>query len=190
MRLVELAQRTIGAILTCEDIAIDATVGNGLDTLFLAQTVGPGGTVYGFDIQEEAIRSAHSHLNKARLQDRCRLFLESHAEFDRHIAKEHQQRIQAIMFNLGYLPGGNKSITTTPFSTSFALQKACSILSPGGRITMLCYTSHPGGQLETDTVKKMVKTLPNTFRIHLERPKNTLKSPPELIVIERCGNLG
>lgn len=184
MRLVEHAQKKIASVLNSGDIAIDATVGNGWDTLFLAQRVGESGFVYGFDIQEEAIQITREKLRLQRVENHCRLILGSHAALDRQIECEHQQKIKAVMFNLGYLPGADKSITTTPASTLMALKKACSLLSPGGRISIVCYTFHPGGQQETDKVKKLLETLPENFRITQERPKGTVNSPPELMLIE------
>ncbi len=187
MRLVERAQQIIAAVLRPGDIAIDATLGNGLDTLFLARGVGPEGIVYGFDIQPEAIEITRNNLRGAGLENRTRLVLGSHADLDRHIANEHRQRVKAVMFNLGYLPGGNKSILTTPQSTRIALKSACWHLSRGGRISVLCYTGHPGGRTEMERIKQFVATLPDDFRFTAERPENTSKAPPELIVIERFG---
>ncbi|MGH8549416.1 MAG: class I SAM-dependent methyltransferase [Methylococcales bacterium] len=186
MRLVEFAHEIISAVLRPGDIAIDATVGNGLDTLFLAHRVDCDGFVYGFDIQPEAIRIARCKLHQAGLENRARLVLGSHADLERHIANEHRPRVKAVMFNLGYLPGGNRTIRTTPKSACIALESACSLLSGGGRITVLCYTAHPGGRTETDQIKKFVTSLSGDFRFTVHSPENTLKAPPELIVIERC----
>ncbi|MCI0666795.1 MAG: methyltransferase domain-containing protein, partial [Methylococcaceae bacterium] len=96
MRLVERAQQIIAAVLRPGDIAIDATLGNGLDTLFLARGVGPEGIVYGFDIQPEAIEITRNNLRGAGLENRTRLVLGSHADLDRHIANEHRQRVKAV----------------------------------------------------------------------------------------------
>ncbi len=185
MRLVEIAQRNIATVLRPGDIAIDATVGNGLDTLFLAHSVGPAGRVYGFDIQTEAIAITRNKLRNEGLENRTQLVFGSHADLGRNIASEHQYRIKAVMFNLGYLPGGDKSITTTPQSTRIALKSACSHLLAGGRISVLCYTAHAGGQFETNQVKQFLTTLREDFQITVHSPENTLKAPPELIVIER-----
>jgi predicted methyltransferase len=185
MRLVKLAHATISEVLRSGDSAIDATVGNGLDTLFLARSVGPEGTVYGFDIQSEAIRIAQCRLREAGLESRARLVHGSHADLEAQIASEHKQRIKAVMFNLGYLPGGNRNIRTTAGPALIALRSACSHLSRGGRITVLGYTAHPGGRSETEQIKNFTATLPDDFRVEIQRPENTLKAPPELIVIER-----
>ncbi|MGH8500630.1 MAG: tRNA (mnm(5)s(2)U34)-methyltransferase, partial [Methylococcales bacterium] len=136
-------------------------------------------------IQTEAITITRNKLRNEGLESRTQLILGSHADLDRNIASEHQQRIKAFMFNLGYLPGGDKSITTTPQSTWTALKSACLHLLPGGLISVLCYTAHAGGQFETDQVKKFLTTVPEDFRVIVHRPEKTLKAPPESIVIER-----
>ena len=185
MRLVELAQKTIAGILAPGDVAVDATVGNGLDTLFLARCVGPAGMVYAMDIQPTAIAIAEKKLRTAGFADRIRLETENHANLDRIIAIEHKNRINAVMFNLGYLPGSDTRITTQPSSTRIALQSACRHLSNRGRITVLCYTAHPGGSAETEAVRRVAAELPENFRITIHRPQRIAKSPPELVIIER-----
>ncbi len=185
MRLVEVAQSRIAEVLGAGDIAIDATTGNGMDTAFLARTVGKEGLVYGFDIQKKAICTTGELLCTLGLKNRVLLIMENHADMDRHIQRKHRTRIQAIMFNLGYLPGANQAIVTRPGSTLIALEKACKLLAPGGRIAVLAYTGHPGGQSETGEVRAMANSLPDNYTVTVERPSNTLKSPPELIVIDR-----
>ena len=185
MRLVEVAQSQIAEVLGAGDIAIDATTGNGMDTAFLARTVGKEGLVYGFDIQKKAICTTGELLCTLGLKNRVLLIMENHADMDRHIQRKHRTRIQAIMFNLGYLPGANQAIVTRPGSTLIALEKACKLLAPGGRIAVLAYTGHPGGQSETSEVNVMANSLPDNYTVTIERPANTLKSPPVLIIIDR-----
>ncbi len=190
MKLVELAHQVIGPVLRSGDIAIDATVGNGKDTIFLAEKVGPAGKVYGFDIQPAAIAIARSRLRGQGLESRTRLVLGSHADLDRKLPLRHLRRIRAVMFNLGYLPGGDKSVTTTPQSTRTALQSACSHLARSGRISILCYTAHPGGQFETEEVKTLLTGLPDDFQFTIFKLDKTSRPPPELIIIERSEPFG
>jgi predicted methyltransferase len=185
MRLVEVAQSRIAEVLGPGDIAIDATTGNGMDTAFLARIVGKGGLVYGFDIQQKAICATSELLYTLGLKDRVLLIMDNHADMYQHIQRKHRIQIRAIMFNLGYLPGADQTIVTHPGSTLIALEKACKLLSPGGRIAVLAYTGHPGGQSETSEVRAMANSLPDNYTATVERPANTLKSPPELIVIDR-----
>ncbi|MGH8477089.1 MAG: class I SAM-dependent methyltransferase [Methylococcales bacterium] len=186
LKLVELAQKTIAAVLKPGDVAIDATVGNGFDTLFLARSVAPGGFVYGVDIQAEAIAITRNKLHEQGMETHCQLVVANHADLDRIIETEHRNRIQAVMFNLGYLPRGNQHITTTAQCTLAALASACSRLGPGGRVSVVCYTGHPGGRLETEQVNQFASTLPEDFQITVHQPERTIKPAPQLVVIERA----
>lgn len=140
-------------------IVIDATVGNGHDTLFLAKQVGKTGRVYGFDIQQVALEAARSKLQEANLLDRLTLILTNHALMKDKIPVQFHGKISAIMFNLGYLPGGDKSLITRADSTLVALKSASQILSPNGIMTILAYPGHDGGDMETDQVKKWCEQL-------------------------------
>ena len=131
--------------------AVDATVGNGYDTLFLAHRVGPAGHVLGFDVQKAALTNATEMLRFAGLLDRVTLTLSSHAEMDRFLAPE--QRIAACTFSLGYLPRGDRRITTHSQSTLVALDAAVTHLEPNGRITILAYRTTPHGEEEYQAVR-------------------------------------
>lgn len=157
--LVKTAHDLIKDILHPGDIAIDATVGNGHDTLFLAGQIAPSGQVYGFDIQQAAIDSTREKFRQNELQDCLILIQASHADMDEKIPEQLHSKIKAIMFNLGYLPGGDKSVITLTGSTLTALTAAARILSVNGIITLLAYPGHPGGDLETDQVKTWCEQL-------------------------------
>ncbi len=157
--LVNTAHDMIRDILRPGDIAIDATVGNGHDTLFLAEQVGPSGQVYGFDIQQAAIDSTLEKLRQAQRSDCLTLIHASHADMSEKIPVQLHGKIKAIMFNLGYLPGGDKSVITQTDSTLTALTVAARILAVNGIITLLAYPGHQGGDLETDQVKNWCEQL-------------------------------
>ncbi len=129
------------------DLAIDATAGNGHDTAFLAQCVGPGGKVIAFDIQPEAIESARSRVGAAGFAGRVVFHTLSHARMRGHVAAE---SAAVVMFNLGYLPGGDHALATSPEETSAALVAAASSLRPGGVLSVVCYPGHPGGNNEAE----------------------------------------
>src|ERR1700750_3251229 len=107
-RLTAAAASWIEVALFDGALAVDATVGNGYDTLFLAHRVGSRGRVLGFDVQKGALNGAPQILQFAGTLDRVTLLLENHAEVGRHLA--HDQRVQGAMFNLGFLPRGNRQI--------------------------------------------------------------------------------
>jgi hypothetical protein len=184
--LVNTAHDLIRGILHPGDIAIDATVGNGHDTLFLVEQIAPSGHVYGFDIQQAAIDSTREKFRQAQLSDCLTLIHASHADMSDKIPVNLHGKIKAIMFNLGYLPGGDKSVITLPDSTLAALTIASRILAVNGIITLLAYPGHQGGDLETDQVKYCCEQLDNqqfeTSTIYSTEHKDTA---PRLFVIRK-----
>jgi predicted methyltransferase len=157
--LVEEAHRRVGERLSAGAVAIDATVGNGHDTLFLAQTVVPSGRVFGFDIQKEALQIAEARLQQANCLAQCTLLHASHGLLASKIPVQYRLKVQAVMFNLGYLPGGDKSIITSASETVAALTASAMLLAPGGLLTVLAYQGHAGGDLETKSVEKWCRQL-------------------------------
>jgi hypothetical protein len=156
MKPVSLTQEAHSLIkqkLYSGDIAIDATVGNGYDTLFLAKQVGATGKVYGFDIQQAALDSTRSRLEKANLLAGLTLIHGNHGVMAEKVPVQYHGKINAIMFNLGYLPGGDKTIITQTNSTLTSLNSAGRLLSAEGIITLIAYPGHDGGDIETARVK-------------------------------------
>ncbi|WP_074903407.1 class I SAM-dependent methyltransferase [Nitrosomonas communis] len=147
--LPETAHHIIRQHLPQGGIAVDATVGNGYDTDFLAQLVGDSGSVFGFDVQLQAIRATTQLLRQRGLLHRITLIHASHSLMDEYIPQRFHGQIQVIMFNLGYLPGGNKSIITRADSTLTAIEIACRLLTAQGILTVLAYPGHIGGDEET-----------------------------------------
>ncbi len=132
------------------DWAIDATCGNGHDTLKLSQ-ICEG--VISLDIQEKALEITKERLDQSA---NVHLFLQSHAELPPLAT---QVPVRLIVYNLGYLPGGNKKLTTRVSSTLQSLQWAQEILLPGGMISITCYPGHPEGQLEEKALIEMAAKL-------------------------------
>jgi hypothetical protein len=186
--LVNAAHNLIRDVLHTGDIAVDATVGNGHDTLFLVEQVSPSGRVFGFDIQLAAIESTRakvgSHCNVSQLQKSLTLIQASHADMSDKIPVHYHGNISAIMFNLGYLPGGDKSIITRTDSTVTALNSASRILSSNGIITVLTYPGHQGGDQETDQVKNWCEQLDeDQFKISIIYSSENKESAPKLFAI-------
>jgi len=136
------------------DTVVDATVGNGHDTLFLAKLVGPTGRVVGFDVQAAALAATRQRLQAAGQS--AELHEESHAALPGYVGPG----LAAAMFNLGYLPGANKAVTTRREETLPALAAALGLLRPGGGITIVCYPGHEGGDAEADAVIAWAAGLP------------------------------
>lgn len=146
--LTELAQQFVGQALKPGAMAIDATVGNGHDTLYLAQQVGKTGQVFGFDVQQSALDHTRQRLREHQLETVAHLFHVGHEQLLNTLPTAVPGRIDAAMFNLGYLPGSNKRVVTQPRSTLAALNQTVMSLRPGGLLSVLAYRGHAGGKEE------------------------------------------
>jgi len=156
---VTLSKRLISQHLQNGDIAIDATLGNGLDTEFLARCVGCEGHVYSFDIQSQALQISRDRLTKLQIYDRVSLIQENHANMLSHVPDAYYGRVKAITFNLGYMPGCSKHTTTLASTTLTALNQALQLLMPSGIISVVCYQGHPEGIEELEALQTWVSTL-------------------------------
>jgi hypothetical protein len=186
MSLLKLAHQHIQNVLQSVDIAIDATVGNGHDTVFLVEQVGLTGRVYGFDIQTTALNTTRAKLQHSQLADCVTLIQASHADMANHIPINEHGKIKACMFNLGYLPKGDKSIITQTGSTLSALTVACNLLAPQGIMTILAYSGHTGGDEETASVQAWLAQLSNQ-QFAVEKIFSAIPSPsaPRLFVVKK-----
>ena len=155
----EYVHKLARQVLRPGDNALDGTVGNGHDTVALAEAVGPGGRVFGFDIQPEALAAASDRLEKHGLRERAVLHLAGHETLGRLLPAELQEQLQVAVFNLGYLPGGNSARTTHPSTTVAALDAALDWLAPHGLLLVTVYSGHAGGQEESETVRNWANTL-------------------------------
>jgi predicted methyltransferase len=186
LSLVQQAHLAVAAVVESGDTVIDATVGNGHDTLFLAQQVGYSGKVYGFDIQEAALDNAYQRLQLAGQAAQVSLYHAGHEVMAMLLPESAAGRVKAVMFNLGYLPGGDKQRITAATTTLAALQAALSLLAPGGVISLLAYTGHPGGREEAEQVKHWAAFLPHDlFSVGIEAAASEGGAAPEWIVIRR-----
>jgi hypothetical protein len=186
--LVNVAHNHIKEVLRPGNIAIDATVGNGYDTLFLVEQVSPSGRVFGFDIQQAAIEltwmKVKTHCNGTLRPEILTLIQASHVDMNDKIPIQYHGNISAIMFNLGYLPGGDKRIITHTDSTVTALNLAIRMLSSNGVVTVLAYPGHQGGDLETDQVKNWCEQLDkDQFTVSFFYSAENKESAPRLFVI-------
>lgn len=151
---VALAHKFIAAGLPEDGIAVDATAGNGNDTAFLAELM-PKGIVYSFDIQQQALVQTKTILDNQGLSKRVNLINDGHQNIDNYI----QDPVDAVMFNLGYLPKGDHSIITKPSNTVVALEKSIKMLKVGGRISLISYIGHEGGLDELAAVQDCLRSL-------------------------------
>jgi predicted methyltransferase len=181
------AHREVAAVLRAGELAVDATAGNGHDTLFLAERVGPTGRVLAFDIQPAAIEATRARLAAAGLAERVGLVLGSHGDLAEHVAPG---GVAAVMFNLGYFPGGDHAVITRTAETLRALGAAAAALRPGGIVTVVCYPGHPGGEEESAAVVAWAEALDRgSFAVEVQRRGGTLKPAPFLVkAARRCGD--
>ena len=177
LRPLEMAHDFLREVITDQDTVVDATMGNGHDTLFLAKLAKE---VYAFDIQEQALVHTQKRLEEAGLAN-AHLLLKGHEEVDFYV-----NQVKAAIFNLGYLPSADKSIITQPRTTIQAIDKLCHLLVKGGRIAIMIYYGHEGGDIERDAVLDFVSQLPQKdYTATIYRTLNQVNQPPFLVMIEK-----
>jgi 16S rRNA C1402 N4-methylase RsmH len=187
--ILEYAHTLAGRAVEEGGLAVDATVGNGHDTVVLARAVGRAGTVVGFDVQENALRDTRRRLQDEGVGAPVRLVHAGHEALAEELTAAERGRVGAVMFNLGYLPGGDHSLTTRPETTRQALEASAEMLRPGGVITTVAYTGHEGGETEARAVESFVSALPqDQFRVLSYRFPNWSNDPPRLFAVEKQGD--
>jgi tRNA A58 N-methylase Trm61 len=166
------------------DTVVDATMGNGNDTVFLAELVGPNGIVYAFDVQEQALTNTTKKLTEAGLSDHVQLFHQGHETIATTLTKE--TTVAAAIFNLGYLPKSDKQIITTPNTTKQALEALLLRLKNKGRIILVVYYGHTGGEAELAFVQDYCQALPQeSYSVLTYQFINQRNNPPILFCIEK-----
>ncbi|TXI40270.1 MAG: methyltransferase domain-containing protein [Nitrosomonas sp.] len=187
---LDLAHTYWKQLVSIGDTVIDATCGNGHDTLMLARLVidDSAGDVYGLDIQSTAIDNSrqllHQELPTHHLQ-RIHLLQQCHSTFPDMITAA---SVKLIVYNLGYLPGGNKSLTTRVETTLQSLNAAVKLLSPGGCLSITLYPGHPEGAIEESQVLPLIRSLSSSewsccHHQWINRPI----SAPSLLLVQKLG---
>ncbi|MCH9609062.1 MAG: hypothetical protein S4CHLAM45_08230 [Chlamydiales bacterium] len=160
------------------DLIIDATIGNGHDTLLLAKILAGDGTLIGYDIQKKAIESTEKKLLTLFPHERKIISLKqkSHANFD-------EQGAALIVYNLGYLPTGDKKITTLTETTLQSLESAFSILDKNGMLSIMCYPGHGEGEKEERAILKFLSQVDKRWVVRHTKLVNRHKAPSWIVVI-------
>ena len=181
-KITELAHYKTGLIIKEGDSVVDATAGNGNDTVFLAEKVGPTGHVYAFDIQIDALTKTAEVLIEKELSDRVSLIQSGHEQLLQYV----RNPVSVVMYNLGFLPGGDRQVTTKSETTLSSFKQALTLLKPGGLITMVLYPGHSEGRLEKEALILVCKDLSSSdYAVaHLEL-LNQANDPPELLVVQK-----
>lgn len=164
------------------DTVIDATCGSGRDTLFLARLVGSEGKVWAFDVQDEAMTATGGLLRDAGCLQRVTLVRSGHERIADHV----REPVRAVVFNLGFLPGGDHGTLTGTETTIAALDQASDLLIPGGILAIAVYTGHPGGAEEGAAVEEWAaRRPPRTFNTWKSLQLNRSETAPYLVLVEK-----
>ncbi len=179
---VEVSHFLVSQTLQYGETAVDATAGNGHDTLKLARLVGQKGRVYAFDIQQNAVDKTACLLVDNGMRSRVELIRDGHEKMEQYV----ESGVGAVMFNLGYLPGGDHELITSPSTTVTAVYKALDILRRGGVITIVSYTSHEGGGKERDALLgELTHLSQREYQVVHYAFVNQINNPPELFAVEK-----
>lgn len=193
LKQLEMAHWMLKDIIKTNDVVVDATMGNGYDTQFLAEL---GANVYAFDVQEEALNATEKRLDDAGIKNQIfeknlsklltepsvNLVFSGHEKLSEYV----KEPIKAAIFNLGYLPKTDKSVVTKADTTLTALDALTNQLVVGGRIAIMIYYGHEGGMEEKNAVIKWTSSLPQKdWEVTSYAPLNQIHTPPILVLIEK-----
>ena len=177
-----LAAEILRAVLAPGDRAIDATMGNGHDTALLCSLVGPEGRVYAFDVQPAALEATRRRLAEEGLAGQAELFLLGHE----HMRETVGEPVKAIVFNLGWLPGGDHRITTLTATTLPAIQQALALLLPMGVLVICVYPGHPEGEKEQEMVTRLLSSLsPREYNVLMQQFLNAGAGAPLCFAVQK-----
>ena len=177
-----LAREVILRAVEPGDTVVDATMGNGHDTQMLCETVGPEGRVYAFDVQAQAVEETRNRLRAQGLDGRAELILSGHE----HMAEYVKGPVKAVMFNLGWLPGGDHEVTTRWETTRTAVESALDLLAPMGVLVICAYPGHAEGEREKQELAAFLGGLDNRrYNVLHQRFLNAGPGAPECFVIQK-----
>ena len=183
--ITEFALYLVQGYVSEGDVVVDATCGNGYDTLRLAQ-LSPA-KLYAFDIQQEAVDATRKRLREAGFAEKLKdgaieVICDSHEHLTDHV----KTFIQAAVFNLGYLPGADKGCTTSASSTMRAVRSCLSRLEPDGLVCITMYSGHPAGRQEKEHLLAFAENLDKRqWHCAYINLINQPAAPPEILLITR-----
>lgn len=183
-KITEVNKIFLEKIIEKGDVVIDATMGNGYDTVYLGDLVGENGKVYSFDVQEEALTSTRKKVIRDNMEDRIELILDGHENLDKYVKEE----VSCVVFNLGYLPRAKHMVITKPDTTLKAIKKSLELLKSNGVISIAAYIGHEGGLDEKNYICEYLNNLDQKQYdvLHMEFT-NQVNNPPQLILVEKKG---
>lgn len=183
-KITEVNKIFLEKIIEKGHVVIDATMGNGYDTVYLGNLVGETGKVYAFDVQEEALTSTRKKVVRDNMEDRIELIHDGHENLDKYVKEE----VSCVVFNLGYLPRAKHMVITKPDTTLEAIEKSLELLKPNGIISIAAYIGHEGGLDEKNYICEYLDNLDQKQYnvLHMEFT-NQINNPPQLILVEKKG---
>lgn len=163
------------------DCCIDATAGNGNDTQFLCELVGENGKIYAFDIQEEAVKSTKERLERNGMSNRAEVLLDSHVNMGKYVV---ENSVSCIVFNFGYLPGGDHNLATKGETSIQAIYEGLRLLKKGGIMSLCIYSGGDSGFEERDAILTELKKLDTKrYLVILSSYYNRPNHPPIPVLI-------
>ena len=163
------------------DLCIDATMGHGNDTLLLSQLSGTSGKVYAFDVQKPALEATQAKLTAENAPENYTLLLESHANMSEYVSPD---SVSCIVFNFGYLPGGDHTLATKAETSIQALTTALSLLKKGGMISLCIYSGGDSGFEEREQILIWLKGLdPHRYLVIKSDYYNRPNNPPIPVLV-------
>ena len=181
-QIIHFADSLAKNAITAGDTVIDATMGNGHDTIKLAQWVGLEGLVHAFDVQPQALQNTQERLQENQLFERCKLHLRGH----QFMAEAVHEEVSVVLFNLGYLPGQEKLITTEVDTTLIAIEQALTLLKESGVLIVVVYPGHEQGRIEQEHLDQWVKEVDGRlYRSLRYQFENTTAPAPYVLAVEK-----
>lgn len=163
------------------DTCIDATAGNGNDTLVLSELVGETGKVFAFDVQEQAVETTKKRMEEAGFSERTQIVLDSHVNMGKYAEKE---SVSCIVFNFGYLPGGDHNLATCKDTSIAAINEGLPLLKKGGIMSLCIYSGGDTGFEERDAILERIKGLDGKrYLVIVSTYYNRPNNPPIPVLI-------
>lgn len=179
---VKCVKKIIKEHIKPDSICVDGTMGNGYDTSFMRSFLTGNGFIYAFDIQKQALEETQRKLELENQFSKVQLIHDGHENIDQYI----QGPLDLVVYNLGYLPKGDKAITTTDDKSLESLKKAMKLLKKNGLIIMTVYPGHEAGKVELEVISNFLKTVSQkTYGVMRVDFYNYVNNPPVVFLIER-----
>lgn len=184
---LDVAHQYWQRLLTVGDVVIDATCGNGHDTQALAELVlgDKQGHVLALDLQKQAIENTCERLKEnlsPEIFSRITFQVSCHSQLP---SSSDLPNVKCVVYNLGYLPGGDKSLTTESSTSLESIRLALDLVCKGGAVSIMCYPGHPEGEVEAQKILAFVRKLPSRewnvcYHEWVNRPKS-----PSLLFLQK-----